>query len=311
MAVPRNKELRLLVRIIARHRDQDPLTIAEKFLDAREDLAEMLDDDDGIGEVGIEARPPKVRPMRKEPEPELPPPPKSALVLPGDPDFDAALHTTEAERRKAKATAPVRLSKVGQPAAKNGQGTLYWTYEDLIREIQEHTPEQLYFTPTNCPKEMKVLAVRNVQAEMGLSLVKLIYANPEVAQGHGESDDAGQLGTVSIDLSARFVFSLFDQVHDFDKAMADIVGQLESLFRPKHRQMTGTVPVAPSVMDSFEFNKAPMRESAEIHGTGKWSTVGPTETVVVEGKSYEVPVAAGSVVDSIRAANKRLGNSGQ
>ena len=315
MNLSREKIERAFVKVIATHRDKDPITLAEKMVDRLEYLMEDADEGFGAQPLRITREEPEVldeslwrykREMERDRErilddhqisPEnkksrlddldqTPPLPKNSLVItPDHPEF------RKAEKMMAEKQAPVRpvsVTKLGNPKAPAGKPVQYWTMETLIEVLHRETPAEILFTPNGMRETVKVEAVRNVQPLQGLDIVRLEYSSPQVSGDRMEGTDEK---TFVIGLTATHTFNLYEQDLHISEAMDKILIQLKGLYRDRSRGIA-EVALPPSPMDGFNYRKNPMGAEHSISMQDGWGTVGDPQ---------------GSALDSIVRSNRQHG----
>lgn len=269
---------RAFSKILIKHRDKDPLTLAELLVDALELLTDAADEGDGsMPHMRIE-REGAVRPEPPRPAvTAMPPPAKSALVLPGDKEFTAAA-----------SGAGLVLSKVGR----NQRQEKLWTYEGITAILEKQTPPEVYFTPDGTSPETRVLAKRNILQLQGTDTVRIMYASPQMGEDSIQPGGDHGGGRCTVALVASKMFSLYDQSIDVPTCMEDILVQLRGLYRPRGKSMD-PVAVGPDPGPLRGMADSPMGVNDDIRISEKWSTVANPQ---------------GSVLSDVINANRATGS---
>jgi hypothetical protein len=298
-------------KILAKNRDSDPLTLAEKLVERLEwimDDVEVATDikpvkivdweEDVKQEVAETPKPAKarVKPLKQEGGVRPPPlPEKSMILTPDDPEFQKAAKEA-GQSRPSRSVA--RVSNIGHGGTEPSKSVEFWTVETLIKALSDNTPAEFFFVPNGMDDSLKVKAVRNIQPiimTQGPSIVRLEYANPGVSQDRSTTNTAGQLDEVVLGLIASDTFTLDMTDLNIEAAMDKIEGQLKGLYAPRSSSSEPMGRDPGPIEQMFNMNdpkrRTPMGESYDIHGESGWRNTNPN-----------------SVVASIIATNKKYGN---
>jgi len=240
----KDKLARAIVATLKQVRSKDPIDIAERMIDNIELVIDMETEESGIAGVPPEMQPEialdweQVQAAGKQQAKERPklqiPPSRAAVVpvepasrliaMPGDPGFDDS-KPAEVGKRRISAL-DIQRTPPKRPGS-NVQERQYWDESTLMQTILENTPEQIEFKTTGPDGEERILpAIRNVHNQQGMGSVVLTYRHPRV-------DDRAS-GDVTVDLVAKWPFSLYEEHVDVDKAFQDpkgILVQLEGQYR--------------------------------------------------------------------------------
>lgn len=254
-----------VLRILQKNRVPGSLGIAEQIMQA----VDMFGGDEGMAEAPRELQRElgwDVRANREEPAaPEKlrpAPPPQSAIIMPGDPEFREA---TQPRLEKSETGHVIKAPEVRlRPHQRPGSNSVerqYWDMGELQRAIIEHAPPRIDFTVEKDGQPVPLYALQNVMCQHGLGNVLLTYKHPSVSTDTGSPGNPNM--PVNIPLIAQFPFSVYQEKVDIEEALhgpKGIVRQLKGMYSPRPKTMV------PRVMDPGPLRIEDAYEGAEEKG---------------------------------------------
>lgn len=125
---------------------------------------------------------------------------------------------------------PISVTSLKGAANPSTEGDLviHWRIEQLIGAVERAAPEKFTIEVEVNDDVKKVVLVRNIVADHGMSAVKLCYAHKSFKQG---------------ELEAKHIFYCTDDGLLIDRAMENIHTQAKALYMPRPKVITSSVPI--------------------------------------------------------------------